>query len=115
MLHTAKKPEQEIPQRIKVPDFAHLLPEPIRRFTTKGVYDADDKQHLSFIQGAGHGGSHPHLVHEFVSALVENRDPFPTPCSRPTGPASGFVAHESALKGGRDREAAEFTFYAVGK
>src|SRR5262245_48028623 len=40
VLHTAKKPEQYIPERIKVPDFVHLLPGPIRRFTTKGVYDA---------------------------------------------------------------------------
>src|SRR2546422_8058866 len=37
VIHTAKKPEPEIPQRVKVPDYAHLLPEPIRRFTTKGV------------------------------------------------------------------------------
>src|SRR5436190_1013470 len=77
VLHTAKKPEPEIPERIKVPDFAHLLPEPIRRFTTKGVYDTDEHQHLSFTQGGGHGGSHPHLCHDFVSALVDGRDPFP--------------------------------------
>ena len=31
-------PEPEIPRRVKVPDYAHLLPGPIRRFTTKGVY-----------------------------------------------------------------------------
>ena len=30
ILHTAKKPEPEIPERIKVPDYAHLLPEPIQ-------------------------------------------------------------------------------------
>ena len=75
VLHTAKKPEPEIPERIKVPDFAHLLPEPIRRFTTKGVYDTDEHQHLSFTQGGGHGGSHPHLAHEFVTALAEGQSP----------------------------------------
>ena len=52
VLHTAKKPEPDIPQRVAAPDFAHLLPEPIQRFTTGGVYDADDHQHLSFTQGA---------------------------------------------------------------
>src|SRR6266853_5616090 len=39
ILHTAKLPEQKIPKKVKVPDFARLLPASIRRFTTKGVYD----------------------------------------------------------------------------
>ena len=68
VLHRGEKPE-----RVKVPDFADRLPEGIRRFTTKGVYDADETQHLSFLQGSGHGGSHPHLAHEFISAIVEDR------------------------------------------
>ena len=77
VVHTAKKPEPQIPQRVKVPDFAHLLPKEIQPFTTRGVYDAKEHAHLSFIQGGGHGRSHPHLVHEFVSALAEGRDPYP--------------------------------------
>ena len=72
VLHTAKKPEHEIPSPVEVPDYAHLLPEPIRKFT-RTIQDA---KHLSFIQGAGHGGSHPHLVNEFLSALVADRDPW---------------------------------------
>ena len=64
VLHTAKRAEHEIPERVKVPDYADRLPEGIRHFTTKGVYDSDEHQHLSFTQGAGHGGSHPHLAHE---------------------------------------------------
>ena len=63
------------PERVKVPDFAHLLPEGIRRFTTKGVYDADEAQHLSFIQGSGHGGSHPHMAHEFLTPLSKVAPP----------------------------------------
>jgi len=100
VLHTAKKPESEIPQRVPVPDFAHLLPEPIQRFTTGGVYDADDHQHLSFTQGGGHGGSHPHLVHEFVTALVEDRDPYPNAKQSANWTCTGILAHESAMKGG---------------
>jgi predicted dehydrogenase len=100
VLHTAKKPEPEIPRRIPVPDFAHLLPEPIRRFTTGGVYDADDHQHLSFTQGGGHGGSHPHLVHEFVTALVEGRDPYPNAKQSANWTCTGILAHESAMLGG---------------
>jgi predicted dehydrogenase len=109
VLHTAKKPEPEIPERIKVPDYAHLLPEPIRRFTTRGVYDADEKQHLSFIQGGGHGGSHPHLVHEFLSALVENRDPYPNAVQSANWTCVGILAHESAMKGGEIMRLPEFT------
>ncbi|MEO5603776.1 MAG: Gfo/Idh/MocA family oxidoreductase, partial [Cyclobacteriaceae bacterium] len=75
VLHTAKKPEDEIPEKLTCPDYAKLLPEPIQRFTTKGVYDAEDHQHLSFTQGAGHGGSHPHLVHQFLNALIKNTQP----------------------------------------
>src|SRR6267143_4760629 len=48
VLHTAKKPEHEIPKRVKVPDYADRLPEPIRMFTTKGVYDMAENTHLSF-------------------------------------------------------------------
>jgi predicted dehydrogenase len=109
VLHTAKKPEPEIPQRVKVPDYAQRLPEEIRRFTLKGVYDADEQQHLSFIQGAGHGGSHPHLAHEFVSALVEGRDPFPNAVQSANWTCVGLCAHESALKGGQIVRLPEFT------
>jgi predicted dehydrogenase len=65
------------PRAGQVPDYAHLLPEGIRKFTTKGVYDLGGNEHLSFTQGGGHGGSHPHLVHEFLRALVEDREPWP--------------------------------------
>ena len=112
VLHTAKKPEHEIPQRIKVPDFAHLLPEPIRPFTTKGVYDLAEHTHLSFTQGAGHGGSHPHLAHEFVAALVEGRDPFPNAVQSANWTCVGILAHQSALKGGEIIRLPKFTLSA---
>ena len=100
ILHTAKLPEHKIPKAVKAPDYAKLLPKPIQRFTTKGVYDLAKKTHLSFTQGAGHGGSHPHLVHEFVSALVRNRDPYPNAVESANWTCVGILAHESALKGG---------------
>ncbi len=100
VLHTAKKPEPEIPELIEVPDYAKRLPKAIRQFTTKGVYDLDDATHLSFTQGAGHGGSHPHLAHEFIMALVEDRDPFPNAVQSANWTATGLCAHQSALKGG---------------
>ena len=97
ILHTAKKPEPEIPSQVEVPDYAHLLPEPIRRFT-RSIQDAE---HRSFIQGAGHGGSHPHLVHEFVSALVGDRDPWPNAVQSANWTCVGLCAHESAMAGGK--------------
>lgn len=105
IIHTAKRPEPEIPSKIEVPDYAHLLPEPIRKFT-KSIQDAD---HLSFIQGGGHGGSHPHLVNEFVSALVNNRDPWPNAVQSANWTCVGICAHESAQKGGQIVRLPEFT------
>jgi predicted dehydrogenase len=90
----------EKPQRVEIPDFANLLPEGIQRFTSKGVYDADEAQHLSFIQGSGHGGSHPHLAHEFVMSIVENRAPRPDAETSANWTMTGICAHESAMKGG---------------
>src|SRR5579862_2908199 len=109
VLHTAKKPEHEIPQRVKVPDYADRLPESIRMFTTKGVYDLAENTHLSFTQGGGHGGSHPHLVHEFVSALVEGRDPYPNAVQSANWTCVGICAHQSALKGGAIVKLPDFT------
>ncbi len=107
ILHTAKKPEPEIPSPVEIPDFAHLLPEPIRRFTQPA--EIHDSQHLSFIQGGGHGGSHPHLVHEFVTALREDRDPWPNAVQSANWTCVGICAHESANQGGKLIHLPEFT------
>ncbi|MEO5891377.1 MAG: Gfo/Idh/MocA family oxidoreductase [Ferruginibacter sp.] len=109
VVHTAKKPEPEIPAEVHCPDYAHLLPEQIQSFTVKGVYDAGDHQHLSFVQGGGHGGSHPHLVHEFVSALKEKRAPFPDAQQSANITCVGILAHESAMQGGKIIYLPEFT------
>ena len=109
VVHTAKKPEPEIPEEIESPDFAKLLPEAIQSFTTQGVYDEDEHQHLSFTQGAGHGGSHPHLVHEFVNALIEQKSPYPNAKQSANITCVGILAHESALKGGEILKLPEFT------
>ncbi len=109
VLHTAKKPEHKIPKRVKVPDYAKRLPKPIRDFTTGGVYGAGKGKHLSFTQGAGHGGSHPHLVHEFLSALVEKRAPFPNAKQSANWTCVGLCAHESAMAGGKIVKLPAFT------
>lgn len=98
----------EQPHLVDVLDFAHLLPEPIQRFTTKGVY-GKDQQHLSFIQGAGHGGSHPHMTHEFVMSIIQDRDPFPNAKQSANWTAVGILAHESAMQGGKTQALPAFT------
>jgi predicted dehydrogenase len=103
VVHTAKKPEHEIPEQVSCPDYAHRLPEEIQRFTTKGVYDLEEHAHLSFVQGGGHGGSHPHLAHEFISALIEDREPFPNAKQSANWTCTGILAHESAMAGGELR------------
>jgi hypothetical protein len=99
-MHRAKLPEDKIPKQVKAPDYAKLLPKQIQQFTTKGVYDIAKKTHLSFTQGAGHGGSHPHLANEMVMALVEDRDPFPNARQSANWTCVGLCAHESAMNGG---------------
>lgn len=63
-------------------------------------YDEDNNQHLSFTQGAGHGGSHPHLSHEFIMSIIEDRDPFPNAFTSANWTSAGLIAHESAMNNG---------------
>ncbi len=125
VLHTAKKAQAEAAERLKVTDYAHLLPEEIQPFTTKTFLELDEYRHLSSSEGAdpdgthshlvtdpgsleGHGGSHPHLAHEFVSALLEGRDPFPNAVQSANYTCVGILAHESAMKGGERIPLPEF-------
>ena len=94
-------------KHVEIPDSGHLLPAEIAPFTKGGVYD-DEHQHLSFFQGGGHGGSHPHLVHEFIRAIIENR---PSAVDAPVAAAwtaAGICAHQSALAGGTTVEIPDF-------
>jgi hypothetical protein len=88
----------ESARRIKVPDTDKLLPEEIKAFTRREAID--DQNHVSFIQGAGHGGSHPHMVKEFVSAIVEGRDSAVDAVTAAYWTGAGICAHESAMKRG---------------
>ena len=97
VLHQRGLPEHQIPRRVKVPDFAGRLPEGIRKFTG-AIHDAT---HLSFVQGGGHGGSHPHLAHNFLmSVLGEQPDFYPDAATSANWTLVGLCAHESAMSGG---------------
>jgi len=96
ILHMRGLPEPQIPRRVPVPDFAGRLPEPIRKFTG-AIHDAT---HLSFLQGAGHGGSHPHLAHNFLMAVLGKQPAFPDAPTSANWTCVGICAHDSAMKGG---------------
>lgn len=104
ILHTRGLPEPQIPRRIRVPDYAGRLPEPIRKYTG-AIHDAT---HLSFVQGGGHGGSHPHLAHNFLMAVLGLQPAFPDAPTSANWTAVGICAHESALKNGEKVKIPEF-------
>lgn len=89
----------EKPSRVEVPDYADRLPTEIQSYTTQGVYD-EQHEHLSFTQGSGHGGSHPHLAHEFIRSIVEGRAPTIDAVTAANWTSVGICAHESAMRGG---------------
>ncbi len=94
-------------QRPAPPDRADLLPPEVGRYTRRFVY-SDTERHLSFEQGGGHHGSHPHLVHEFVSSLVQDRPPAIDAVPAANWTAAGICAHQSAMQGGEGVEVPEF-------
>jgi len=49
----------------------------------------------------GHGGSHPHLAHEFISSIVERRQPYIHADRAAAWSAPGICAHQSMLAGGQ--------------
>jgi predicted dehydrogenase len=94
-------------ERPLIPDRADLLPAEIARFTRRGIYDASNP-HLSFLQGGGHDGAHPHLVHEFVSSIVAGRQPWPNAAITAAWNAPGICGHLSAMQGGARVEIPDF-------
>lgn len=61
--------------------------------------NANAKPGDDFVPG-GHGGSHPYLVHEFCSAVAENRTPEISAWDAATYMAMGVAAHKSSLLDG---------------
>lgn len=89
---------------VKVMELANyytLLPEEIQRFTVEGNFDPLNPQDsLKKGFGGGHHGSHPHMVHEFVMSIVENRKPWIDEVLGGNITAAGICAHQSAMQEG---------------
>ncbi|MDB6167844.1 MAG: oxidoreductase [Verrucomicrobia bacterium] len=86
-------------ERIYLRDYAHRLPPEIAGFTGAAGPDARG-EHPSVKHGGGHGGSHPHLVHEFLRSIVEGRPPAIDEIKAADWSAPGICAHASAMQGG---------------
>jgi hypothetical protein len=90
------------------PDRQDLRPAPIARHTTRFQATAQHT-HISFAQGGGHHGSHPHMVHEFVRSIIEARRPWSDAVTAAQWTAAGICAHASALQGGSAIDIPAFT------
>ena len=66
-----------------------MLPEPLRH-------------------NSGHGGSHTFLTHEFIDALVNDRQPAVNVYEALAFTVPGIIAHKSALQGGKQLKIPQF-------
>ena len=65
-----------------------------------------EQEEIDFL--GGHGGSHAYLVHEFVSAVAEGRQPAINVREAARYMAMGVVAHQSALRDGELLDVPDF-------
>lgn len=103
-------------ERITPPNRHALLPPEVQRFTVRaGDYDETNPQKsLERDASGGHGGSHPHLVHEFVTSILEGRKPRIHERIAANITAAGICAHESAMKGGGEVDVPDFGCRSTG-
>ncbi len=84
---------------VTAPDTGDRLPASIAKFTQPTSFRPGDGK-AAIDVGSGHSGSHPHLVHEFVTSIVEGRSPAVDVIRAAEFTAPGICAHLSALTGG---------------
>lgn len=87
---------------VHCPDQAEVLPESIRKYTTEFVIMDPEHPDMYIKQGGGHHGSHPHLVHEFISSIMEDREPMIDVFTAADWTAAGICGHESAMQKGAE-------------
>lgn len=84
-----------------LPNPYQRLPESIQGYTVGDEFDPLNPQDtLKKGSGGGHHGSHPHLVHEFVRSIVEEREPWINVELAANITGAGICAHISAQNGG---------------
>lgn len=81
------------------PDRSNQLPSEVARFTRQvELVTRAGRQPVTVA--AHHGGSHPHLVHEWLSSIIEGRKPKVDARTAASWTAPGICAHMSSLAGG---------------
>lgn len=89
---------------LKKEDMFDPLPHEVQEAFKRAIYrheqiEEKDLQNRDFVP-AGHGGSHPYLVHEFVDAAASGRQPAINIWEAVRYMAMGVMAHKSALRDG---------------
>ena len=93
----------------EMPNYYTHLPKELWEFTVGRNYDPlNPQKSLMKGSGGGHHGSHPHLVHEFVMSIIEERKPYIDEVLGANITAAGLCAHISAMKDGEFIEVPEF-------
>ena len=90
---------------VEAPDRADLLPKQLAPFTETAEYRPAGGG--SFLVRNEHGSSHPHLVHDFISSIVEDRPPRVPGWLAANWTLPGIIAHASALAQGAVLDVAE--------
>ncbi len=96
-------------EEVEMPNFYEYLPKEIQKFTVGKNYDPlNPQESMKKGGGAGHHGSHPHLVHEFLTSIVQGRKPWINEKLGGNITGAGICAHLSAMHGGEPVEVKEY-------
>lgn len=84
-----------------LPNPYEALPKSIQRYTVGWKFDPENpEESLRHASGGPHHGSHPHLVHEFICSILEEREPWINLELAANITGAGVCSHISALNGG---------------
>ena len=92
------EPKENKATRVEFSEMYDPMPPEVRRAFHE-ILNPKNAESTDFVP-SGHGGSHPYLVHEFVSAVYEKRMPEISAWDAALYMAMGCAAHESAQKDG---------------
>ena len=91
--------KENVKTRYTYEEMRDPLPPEVAAAFAEGTAAENNTLFKDFFSG-GHGGSHPYLVHEFISSVAERRRPAISAWDAAMYMAMGAAAHESACKDG---------------